>query len=78
MGFTLRGLEIDLKGDLDPAKFMGQPTQGRAGYTRINVTIKPDTDADKGTLDNWLKVIESRCPVSDNISNATPIKIVLG
>ena len=78
MGFTLRGLEIDLEGDLDPAKFMGQSTQGRAGYTVVRVTIKPDADADRVTLDKWLKTVESRCPVSDNISNSTPLKIVLG
>jgi len=78
MGFTLRGLEIDLEGDLDPAKFMGQPTQGRAGYTAVRVTIKPDADADRVTLDKWLKTVEGRCPVSDNISNSTPLKIVLG
>lgn len=78
MGFTLRGLELDLEGDLDPAKFMGQGTQGRAGYASITVTIKPNTDADKATLDTWLKAVESRCPVSDNLSNATPLKITLG
>jgi len=77
MGFALRGLEIKLEGDLDPAKFMGKPTQGRAGYTAVHVTIKPDTDADQATLDKWLKAVESRCPVSDNISNATPLKIFL-
>jgi len=78
MGFKLRGLEIELEGDLDPAKFMGQPTQDRAGYAAIRVTLKPDADADQDTLGKWLKTVESRCPVSDNISNATPLKIVLG
>jgi len=42
------------------------------------VTLKPETDADKETLDKWVKVIEDRCPVSDNISNLTPLHIVLG
>lgn len=78
MGFKLNGLEINLEGDLDPAKFSGQSTENRAGYSDIRVTIKPDTDADKDTLDKWLKVIETRCPVSDNIANATPVHIVLG
>ena len=78
MGFTLRGLEIDLEGDLDPAKFMGQPTQGRTGFTAVRVTIKPDADADRVTLGKWLKAVESRCPVTDNISNSTPLKIDLG
>lgn len=78
MGFKLNGLEIDLEGDLDPAKFSGQSTKNRAGFSDIRVTIKPDTDADKDTLDKWIKEIEIRCPVSDNIANTTPVHIMLG
>ena len=77
MGFTLRGLDISLEGDLDPAKFLGQPSQGRAGYTGIKVAMKPDADAEAATLDQWLKTVESRCPVSDNITNATPVFLTL-
>jgi uncharacterized OsmC-like protein len=78
MGFELNGLELVLEGDLDPSKFSGKSMNGRAGYNEIRVTIKPHTDADKETLDKWLKAVESRCPVSDNISNPTPLHIVLG
>ena len=67
-----------MEGDLDPAKFTGKSMDGRAGYSEIRVTLKPDTDADKETLDKWIKAVESRCPVSDNISNPTPLHIVLG
>ena len=78
MGFKLNGLELVLEGDLDPSKFSGKSMDGRAGYSEIRVTLKPNTDADKETLDKWLKAVESRCPVSDNISNPTPLHIVLG
>lgn len=78
MGFKLNGLELFLEGDLDPAKFSGKSMNGRAGYNEIRVTIKPDSDADKETLDKWIRIIEDRCPVSDNISNLTPLHIVLG
>lgn len=78
MGFKLNGLELVLEGDLDPAKFTGKSMDGRAGYNDIRVTIRPNADADKETLDRWLKIVESRCPVSDNISNATPLHIDLG
>lgn len=77
MGFTLRGIELELEGDLDPAKFSGQETDERAGYMEIRVNIKPDTDADEVTLEKWLEAIESRCPVSDNLTNPTPVKITL-
>lgn len=78
MGFKLNNLEICLEGGLDPAKFSGKTTDGRAGFNAVRVTLKPDTDADRQTLDKWLKIIEARCPVSDNISNATPLSITLG
>ncbi len=78
MGFKLNSLEIALEGDLDPAKFTGKSANGRAGYNEIRVTMKPDTDADKATLEKWLKAVENRCPVSDNISNPTPLHITLG
>jgi uncharacterized OsmC-like protein len=78
MGFKLNGLEIELEGDLNPAKFTGKSLEDRAGYKEVRVIMKPDTAANKETLDKWLKAVESRCPVSDNISNSTPLKIVLG
>lgn len=78
MNITLRGLTIDISGPLDPAKFSGQPGAGRAGFKEIKVTMSPDTDADPASLQRWLHTVESRCPVSDNLSAATPIHITLG
>ncbi|ACL69237.1 OsmC family protein [Halothermothrix orenii] len=78
MGFELKGIEFELEGDLDPAKFSGQDTDTRAGYQEIRVNIKPDTNADEDTLSKWLEAVETRCPVSDNLANATPVKISLG
>jgi uncharacterized OsmC-like protein len=77
MRFNLRGLEFELEGDLNIDRALGKNTKDRAGYKEIRVTIKPDTDADQTTVDKWLKAIESRCPVSDNIANTTPVKISL-
>lgn len=78
MGFRLRGITFELEGELDPAKFMGQETTERAGYSEIRVKVSPDCDASPEQLANWLHSVETRCPVSDNISNATPVIISLG
>lgn len=78
MGMNLNGIKIDMEGELDPAKFLGQTTSTRAGYEKITVNIYPDSNADSQTLDKWLKTVEQRCPVSDNIMNSTPIDIKLG
>ena len=75
MGFELRGLDISIEGELDPSKFSGQPTDARAGYQSVRAILKPDTDADQDTIDKWVKAVNERCPVSDNIANATPVTI---
>lgn len=77
MGFKLRGIQFELDGDLDPARFLGKSQDERAGYREIRVIIKPDADVDKETLEKWLEIAKDRCPVSDNIANATPVKIAL-
>jgi uncharacterized OsmC-like protein len=77
MNFTLRSVEIKLSGTLNTDKLFGKETTERAGYREINVEIIPDADADKETLARWIKTIESRCPVSDNIANPTPLHISL-
>lgn len=75
MGMQLNGLEMTIEGDMDPSKFMGKPTTERTGYKEIRVNLKPVTNADKVTLDKWIKAVEDRCPVSDNLKNPTPLKI---
>ena len=77
MNIALRGVEIKLSGSLNPDKLFGKETGDRAGYKGIDVEINPDTDADKKTLEKWIKTVESRCPVSDNLQHATPIHIAL-
>lgn len=78
MGIRLNGLDIFMEGELDPAKFMGKATKGRAGYSSIAVTMHPNTDVSRDIMEKWLLTVESRCPVSDNISNSTPLHITLG
>ena len=75
MQFELRGVEIDLSGDLNPARLFGLSYDDRAGYKQIVVRIKPDCDADDATLAKWAGAIENRCPVSDNLQHPTPVKI---
>ncbi|MFW6035644.1 MAG: OsmC family protein [Halothermotrichaceae bacterium] len=77
MDFTFDNLKINLEGELNPARLYGKSTEERAGYKEIRVNISADTDADQETLDKWLAAVEDRCPVSDNLNNATPVKINL-
>jgi uncharacterized OsmC-like protein len=78
MGFELRGLDLRMRGDLNPARLFGTSDAERAGYKSITVEVIPDCDADAATLAAWLHAVEARCPVSDNVTNSTPVKVVLG
>ena len=51
LGFELKGVKIDLVGNLNPARLFGQSFDERAGYKDIKVTITPDCNADAETLD---------------------------
>lgn len=75
LGFTLNQLEINIEGTLNPAKVFGLDTTDRAGYKEIRVKLLPDADIDNATLNKWFETIETRCPVNDNLINATPVKI---
>lgn len=77
LNFKLKGLRIELDGDLNPAKVFGQDSNDRAGYKEIRVNMIPDAETDELTLTKWLGIIESRCPVNDNLINPTPVKISL-
>ena len=78
MKLELDGIEIDIEGDLNPAKFMGGSAAERAGYKEIRVTIRPKMEVGSAVLEQWLASVKERCPVSDNIANATPVKIIIG
>lgn len=75
MNFELRGMKIDLVGNLNPARLFGQSFDERAGYKEIEVTLKPDCDVDDATLATWKDSILDRCPVGDNLKNTTEISV---
>jgi len=73
LNMDLKGVKIDLSGNLNPARLFGQPTEDRAGYKEIKVVVKADCDTDAETLLKWKNAILDRCPVGDNLKNATDV-----
>lgn len=74
LNIKLKNLEINIEGDLNPNRLLGKSFEDRAGYKNLSVSLKTDTNFDAGTKVKWLKEIEVRCPVNDNLSNKTPIQ----
>lgn len=73
----LRNLTVRVEGDLNPAKFMGKPTEDRAGFQNIRLITNIDADMTLEEKENFLRAVEARCPVSDNLAFETPVDIIL-
>ena len=77
MGFRIDDLTVSVGGGYDPAVFMGEETDDRAGFHGFEVAVDVETDADAETLETWLDEVERRCPVSDNLQHETPATVTL-
>ncbi len=74
-GIPINAMRISLAGNLDPAKFMGKETCNRAGFESVTAKVEIDSPASAAEIDELLVAAESRCPVADNIGNATPVTL---
>lgn len=75
MGIRIRGLKMTVSGKLNPDRFSGRSTHDRAGFKEIRVSLDAETDASEDKLAAWMHRIEQRCPVADNLGNATEIRL---
>ena len=73
LNLKLKSLKVDVKGEINVDKFLGKSILERAGFNKIEVFINADSDASPEEIRNWLTVLESRCPVGDNLKNETPV-----
>lgn len=77
LGFKLDRFEIELTGDINPDRLFGKSFEERAGFKKIQVTLKPYAKVSPELLKTWTKAVENRCPVNDNLRNITPTEIVV-
>jgi uncharacterized OsmC-like protein len=75
LNFTINSLKIDVSGELHPEKFLTGSNKHRAGFTSISANLHVDADASPEVLETWLKSVEERCPVTDNLANPTTMNI---
>jgi len=65
-------LEVNVEGVINPSKYMTGVGE-RAGYKEIRTEVLVRSDADLETLRKWIKLVEERCPVGDNLANTTTV-----
>ncbi|HPD95941.1 MAG: OsmC family protein [Bacteroidales bacterium] len=69
----LNGIEVSVEGDIDKDYLMGKTTEGRAGYTEIRSYVKIDADMTEEEKKAFLRDVEARCPIADNMANKSTI-----
>ena len=72
-----RTLQTDVEGEIDKDFLLGKTQEGRAGFTKITAKVKIDADMTPDEKVAFLKEVERRCPVSDNLVNATSVEVSL-
>jgi uncharacterized OsmC-like protein len=74
---SVRNLSARVEGDIDPDGFLGKNPAVRVGASQIRVYLNIDGDLTEEEKEAFVREIESRCPISDNIGNTTPIELIL-
>ncbi|MDD3804412.1 MAG: OsmC family protein [bacterium] len=70
-------LKIRIDGELDLDILMGKSKDNRAGFSKIVAEVSFDSDMTIEEKKNFIKEVDERCPISDNIMNLTAVEFVV-
>jgi len=73
----VRGIQVNVEGELDLDILMGKRQDARAGFAGIRVITTIDADMTQAEKEEYLREIDERCPISDNIHKMTPMEFVV-
>jgi uncharacterized OsmC-like protein len=76
-GIKIEQLEFSTTGLLDLRTLFGKAGAERAGFQSIVVDVKLTAKATEEQKQRLLSAVESRCPISDNIRQITPLEVRL-
>lgn len=74
---NVRGIDVEIEGDIDKDFLMGKTEEGRAGFTEIRTYVNVDADMSKEDKEAFVHEIEKRCPIADNITGESTIKTIV-
>ena len=63
----LKGLSIELEGDLDPDGFTGKNPDVRKGFSDIRYKMHIESDSPEANIEKLHKFITTHCPVKDTL-----------
>jgi uncharacterized OsmC-like protein len=69
----VRGISVEVNGEIDKDFLLGKTTDGRAGFTEITMLVDVDADMSVEEKQGFISEIQTRCPIADNIKNITRV-----
>ncbi len=73
----LRGIDVEVEGDIDKDFLLGKTMEGRAGFIEIRSTVSIDAEMSVEAKEAFLAEIEKRCPIADNMAEKSTLKAVV-
>lgn len=70
----LKGIEVQVEGDIDKDFLLGKTEEGRSGFTEIRSFVNIDADLTKEEKEEFLNEVAVRCPIADNIVHKSILK----
>lgn len=72
-GIDLQEFWVESEGDLDPSGFLKGAEGVRRGFNEVRFTPHIKTSSSPEEVEKFMTFIKSRCPVTDNMVNATQV-----
>lgn len=73
----IRGFRVTVSGEINTDRLLGKPVPTRVGFSAIKVAVAIDADMSQEEKLKLLHEIDERCPISENLQNATPVTVTL-
>lgn len=75
MDLRIEELTVMVEGGVDYAAYRGEATDSRPGLQGLEITLEVEADATADELEAWVEAVKARCPITDNVENATVIDV---
>lgn len=77
LGIILKGLQVEISGEIETFGSHENIVPKISGFQKIDVVVKPASDATFSQLQKWLKLVEERYPVQNNLVNNNVVVLTL-
>lgn len=76
-GLPIRGFHVEVTGEINTDRLLGKSAPERVGFSAIQASVAIDADLPPEEKAALLREVDERCPISENLQNATPVTVRL-